>query len=74
MALNRDGAWATPEVIRNSGTLAYLPGPTLPGQQDPLLFDRRGVAEPLKLPAGRYSHPRVSPDGKRIVFETDDGN
>jgi dipeptidyl aminopeptidase/acylaminoacyl peptidase len=27
----------------------------------------------LKLPRGSYSYPRVSPDGKRLAFETTDG-
>ena len=27
----------------------------------------------LKLPPGRYHFPRVSPDGKRVAFETSDG-
>ena len=38
-----------------------------------MLFDRKGGAEPLKLPPGEYEFPRVSPDGKRIAFETTDG-
>ncbi len=59
-------------AFSNSGTLIYLPGPTSLGQ-DLALFDRRSGAEPLKLPPGRYNYPRVSPDGKRIVFETNDG-
>ena len=42
-------------------------------QQDLVLFDRKGGAEPLKLPPGEYEFPRVSPDGKRIAFETTDG-
>jgi Tol biopolymer transport system component len=35
--------------------------------------DRTGFAEPLNLPAGSYQHVRVSPDGKRLTFGTDDG-
>ena len=37
------------------------------------LIDRKGGVEPLKLPAGPYLMPRVSPDGTRIAFGTDDG-
>ena len=37
------------------------------------LIDRKGGVEALKLPSGPYEHPRVSPDGKRIAFGTDDG-
>src|SRR5262249_20225747 len=32
-----------------------------------------GDVKPLRLPAGSYAYPRVSPDGKRIAFGTDDG-
>ena len=42
-------------AFSNSGSLVYVPGPASPGQQDLVLFDRRGGAEPLKLPPGRYS-------------------
>jgi serine/threonine-protein kinase len=37
------------------------------------LKNGKGEAEVLKLPPARYEHPRVSPDGKRIVYDTDDG-
>jgi Tol biopolymer transport system component len=37
------------------------------------LTNPKGDAELLKLPPGPYEHPRVSPDGKRIVYDTDDG-
>jgi Tol biopolymer transport system component len=57
-----------------SGSLVYVPGPSGVGQQDLMLFDRKGGAEPLKLPPGSYAYPRASPDGKRLAFETADGN
>jgi serine/threonine-protein kinase len=38
-----------------------------------VLADRKGGSERLKLPPGSYEHPRVSPDGKRVAFGTDDG-
>ncbi len=37
------------------------------------LADRKGDLEVLKLPASSYEHPRISPDGKRVAFGTDDG-
>ena len=40
---------------------------------DLALSDRNGAAAPLKLPPGPYQFPRISPDGKRVAFETDDG-
>ena len=60
-------------VFSQSGSLVYVPGPVGSGQQDLVLFDRTGGVEALNLPRGRYNFPRVSPDGKRIVFETSDG-
>jgi serine/threonine-protein kinase len=59
-------------AFSDSGSLVYLPGPASPGQQDLIVFDRKGVAETLKLPPGPYVSPRVSPDGTRIAFETSD--
>jgi Tol biopolymer transport system component len=60
-------------AFSNSGSFVYVPGPASGGQQDVMLFDRKGGAEPLKLPAGSYAYPRVSPDGKRLTLETIDG-
>jgi serine/threonine-protein kinase len=61
--------------VSNTGSMVYLPGPASTGgrQQDLALFDRKGGVEPLKLPLGPYEYPRVSPDGKRIAFGSDDG-
>jgi Tol biopolymer transport system component len=42
-------------------------------QQDLALIDRAGAAQPLRLPAGSYLYPRISPDGGRIAVQTDDG-
>jgi len=58
-----------------NGSLAFLPGPVSlsNGLVQLALVDRRGTVEPLKLQPATYQHPRISPDGKRIVFATDDG-
>jgi Tol biopolymer transport system component len=64
-------------AFSSTGSLIYLPGPvsiTGSGQDSLALVDRKGVAEPLmKLPSGTYDFPRVSRDGKRVAYETDDG-
>jgi eukaryotic-like serine/threonine-protein kinase len=59
----------------SNGSLIYVPGPVSAGRgdQDLAWVDRTGVAEPLKLTAGSYQHVRVSRDGKRVTFGTDDG-
>jgi serine/threonine-protein kinase len=59
-------------AFSNSGSLVYVPGPISAGQQDLMLFDRKGGVEALKLPPGSYVNPRVSPDGKRVAFDTSD--
>ena len=39
-------------VFSESGSLVYVPGPVSSGQQDLVLFDRKGGVEALKLPDG----------------------
>ncbi len=62
--------------ISGNGTLAYIPGASSPsaGMWEIALTDRRRGIESLRLPPGQYTAPRVSPDGTRIAFGTDDGN
>jgi eukaryotic-like serine/threonine-protein kinase len=63
-------------AFSNTGSLIYVPGPvsvSATGQDSLALVDRKGVAEPLKLQPGTYDFPRVSRDGKRVAYETDDG-
>lgn len=38
-----------------------------------VLMDRSGVTQPLKVPAGLYEAPRLSPNGRQIAVGTDDG-
>jgi serine/threonine-protein kinase len=62
--------------VSESGAVAYLEGPITPSfaEQRLAFIDRRGTSEPLGLQAGPYQYPRVSPDGRRVAFGTDDGN
>jgi serine/threonine-protein kinase len=56
------------------GTMAFIPGPaTDVGESDLAMIDDRGVAQPFRLTTGAYETPRLSPDGKRVAFSTDDG-
>jgi Tol biopolymer transport system component len=71
------GVGLTQMSFSSSGTLTYIPGPTLvtaDGKASLALFDQKGTITELKLPQGIYREPRMSPDGKAVAFETDDGN
>jgi serine/threonine-protein kinase len=59
--------------VSSNRVLVYVPGPARAGQDAVFLYDRKGDATALKLPPGSYAYPRVSPDGKRIAVETNDG-
>ena len=61
--------------VSNTGSLIYIPGPVSGafGGQSLALIDRSGATKPLGLSPAPYFSPRVSPDGKRVAFGTDDG-
>jgi serine/threonine-protein kinase len=61
--------------VSSTGFLVFVPGPasTFSALSDLALVDRNGAVQPLKLPPGPYEYPRLSPDGKRIAFVTDNG-
>jgi Tol biopolymer transport system component len=61
--------------ISQNGTLTYIPGPVSSGvaQRDLALLDRNGNVQPLKLSPSRYVNPRMSPDGKHVAFEMENG-
>jgi Tol biopolymer transport system component len=61
--------------VSATGSLVYMPGSVWgagPQTRTIALIDRAGKAEPLGVPAGPYSAPRMSPDGRRVVFEFSD--
>jgi serine/threonine protein kinase/Tol biopolymer transport system component len=59
----------------DTGALIYIAGPvsTSASLEDVAFVDRQGTVQPLKLPPDAYLYPRVSPDGKRLAVETDNG-
>ena len=60
-------------VVAADGTLAYVDAPDFAAMANTLVWvDRQGREQPLDAPAGPYSHPRVSPDGKRVAVVTAD--
>ena len=62
-------------AVSESGALAYLGGGVFPQDRWSLVWvDRTGKTEPLNSPRGSYVAPRLSPDGKRVVFNTTTGD
>ena len=63
-------------AISDAGTLAFIPGSaTQTGERRRILsISRRGGVTPLQLPPNVYNTLRVSPDGKRLAFDTDDSH
>jgi len=62
-------------AVSAAGSLAYVSGGVF--QQDRwsmVWVDRAGKTEPLQVPRGAYLAPRISPDGKRVVFNTTSGD
>ena len=60
--------------VSNTGALVYIPGPVslTAADQQLVRLDHKGGIQTLRLPRGRYEAPRVSPDGRRLAFGTED--
>jgi serine/threonine-protein kinase len=74
--IRKGNAGAAQVAFSGTGSLIYIPGPVSAGgsgQSVLALVDRKGDIEPLKIPSGAYSVPRVSRDGKRVAYQVDDG-
>lgn len=60
--------------VATDGTLAYvdLPGGLAPSRRTLVWVDRTGKEDPIAAPPAAYLHPRLSPDGTRIVVARSD--
>ncbi len=57
-------------AVSDSGTLVTLrPQRTDTGERMLYWRDTRGVETPLDVPFGRYTYPRVSPDGQHVAVD-----
>ena len=55
-----------------TGSLVYVPG-SIRGAQSRLVWvSRYGAEQPWPAPARTYSHPRISPDGRRVAVAIED--
>ena len=62
-------------AVSRNGALIYVPGSTVSNTSPTTLalVGRDGSVHPLGLAPRPYHHPRISPDGHNLAFETDDG-
>ncbi len=60
--------------VSASGDLVYVPGVADKGERTLVWVDRKGNAEPLKLPLKAYLHPRISPDMRQLAVEIEGPN
>jgi serine/threonine-protein kinase len=54
------------------GSFAYVPGRAFARDATLVWVDRKGTAEPLKVPRRQYSQSWLSPDGQQVAVEIDD--
>jgi len=74
--VTRDGFIGVAQFdFSGTGSLIYVPGRALlnPLQNTLAIVDQKGGTESLKFPQAAYLFPRVSPEGKRLVYEMDAG-
>jgi eukaryotic-like serine/threonine-protein kinase len=57
----------------NNGSLVSIPGVAVQGDNLVLMIDKAGTKRPLGLPTGTYAAPRISPDGKQVALQVNDG-
>ncbi|MDA1092545.1 MAG: protein kinase [Acidobacteria bacterium] len=59
--------------LSETGSLAFVPGPvSASGARELVRIDRQGGVRRLPLPPNAYGSLRISPDGGRVAFDTDD--
>jgi serine/threonine-protein kinase len=74
--VTRDGFMGVAQFdFSTAGSLIYVPGPALLKslQNSLAIVDQKGATERLKYPPAAYFFPRVSPEGKRLAYEVDEG-
>ena len=62
--------------LSSTGTLIYIPGPVTGAEFSLAVMSRTEpeALDLLKFPLKSYGYPRVSPEGRRVAFSTEDGN
>jgi serine/threonine-protein kinase len=65
---------AAQATFADSAWLMYVSGSGRPGERTLTWVDRKGTEQLLQLPPRAFQHPRLSPDGQRVVFSIDEGS
>ena len=60
-------------AVSNEGTLAFLPGTSFGSGSRPVWVRHDGTTRSMPIPSASYLSPRVSPDGRRILFSRRSG-
>jgi len=61
-------------AFSSKGSMVYVQKIQGAGNRTVALVDGAGVRKPLDIPPGPYNHPRISPNGKLLVLQSDDGS
>ena len=62
-------------AVSNAGSLVYATGGVFSQDRWSLVWvDRTGRSEALRVPPGAYGAPRLSPDGRRVAFNSTTGD
>ncbi len=69
-----DNTGAAQASFADPGSLVYVSGGGQAGERTLAWVDRTGTEQSLQLPPRSYRHPRLSPDGQRVVLDIDKGN
>jgi serine/threonine-protein kinase len=61
-------------AVARDGSLAYVPAVLQGTELKPVWVDKEGQVQPLAITPRNYHAVRISPDGKRVVFDVKDGD
>src|SRR5207249_4054462 len=61
-------------AFSTKGSMVYIAETQAARNRTVAIIDAAGGRKPLDIPSGAYNHPRISPNGKWLVLQTDDGS
>jgi serine/threonine-protein kinase len=64
---------AVPFAVADNGTIAFVQGQLTRGQAQPVIVTRAGVKRLFGAASGFILNPRISPDGRQVVYAAGDG-